>query len=84
MRTVGKFLADMDEEYHRTGRFMGWLFCDLLDYYYGMSERALLEERYGKSGLLGCVPLAAAMMTMKLANKRVKWGPPIANVAGTS
>lgn len=78
MKGLGKFLERMDNDYHHTEhRPMGWVFCDLLDYYYGMSATALMRERYGKSRIPAVVLQAVLMMVMKVTNNRAKWGPAI-------
>jgi hypothetical protein len=73
---IGKFLDHMDKVYHHHnhGPF-GWVFCDLLDYYYGQSAKSLFKERWGR-GLGGpprAVFLLGPMAMVKFANGRVKW-----------
>lgn len=69
---VGGLLDQMDKDYHhRDHRPFGWVFCDLLDYYYGMSARALLRERRHKSGLWPIPILVPALLITKPF--RIKW-----------
>lgn len=71
---VGGWLDHMDKDYyHRDHRFMGWVFCDLLDYYYGMSAAALLQERRGRSGWLTAAFMVPVLLAFKFSNSRVKW-----------
>lgn len=74
---IGKVLDYMDETYHhRNHRPLGWVFCDLKDYYYGMSAGALLREEYRDKPLR--IPLlACALLAFKLSNSRIKWGDPL-------
>jgi hypothetical protein len=76
---IGKFLERMDNDYHHEHhRPFGWVFCDLLDYYYGMSARALLrEECQDRHKLLRVPLLACVLLTFKLSNSRIKWGDPV-------
>jgi hypothetical protein len=58
---VGKFLDRMDKVYHHQKHGpMGWVFCDLLDYHYGMSAWALLKERGLPRAILLLGPLVLA------------------------
>lgn len=75
---LGKVLDYMDETYHhRNHRPLGWVFCDLKDYYYGMSARALLREEYHRDKPLRVPLLACALLVFKLSNSRIKWGDPL-------
>jgi len=45
--SYGSWLDHMDKNYHhRDHRLGGWIFCDLLDHYYGMSWWSLLKEHW--------------------------------------
>lgn len=71
---IGQWLDHMDKQYHHNMRRpFGWVFCDLLDYYYGMSARQLFYERRKHSGTISLPVLAGALAAMKLSNNRVKW-----------
>lgn len=71
---IGKQLQHLDSKYHhKNHRPLGWVFCDLLDYYYGMSARQLFRERRSHSGLISLPVLATALAAMKFTNTRVKW-----------
>lgn len=71
---VGDWLDHMDKNYHhRDGRFMGWVFCDLFDYYYGQAAWSSLKHRRKTSGILAAGFLAPALLLLKLSNQRMKW-----------
>lgn len=57
----------MDESYHDHHYPLSWVFCDLLDYYYGQSARALLKERGMPRAPLLLIPLAITRPF------RIKW-----------
>lgn len=72
---VGEWLDHMDKDYHhRDHRFIGWVFCDLLDYYYGQSAWSSLTYRRRNSGLIAACFLAAPLAALKFSNQRMKWG----------
>ena len=75
---IGKFLQRMDSTYyHHNHRPLGWIWCDLLDYHYGVSAKTLLREECDGHHPLRVPFLACALLAFKLSNLRVKWGEPI-------
>lgn len=72
MKGLGGFLDQMDKDYyHQHHRPFGWVFCDLLDYYYGRSAWPTLVDRRRKSGLWATPILAVALLSFKPF--RIKW-----------
>lgn len=71
---IGIWLENLDKAYyHRHHYPLGFIFCDLLDYYYGMSASQLLKERQERSGRLAAVALLGPLAALKVGNLRVKW-----------